>query len=115
MERLLSITLLQEVVDLPKPAKPLCEIAIDEGTIPHTIKGHFGAGKVTLVPAGPGTGVIAGAAVRAVVECAGIKNILSKVYGSANSLNVVKATMAALKMLRSHEEVVGLRGVEIPQ
>jgi len=82
-------------------------------TIPHEIKGRFGAAEVVLVPASPGTGVIAGAAVRAVCEACGIKDILTKSYGTANSTNVVKATIAALMSLRTQDEVEQLRGVSL--
>jgi small subunit ribosomal protein S5 len=82
-------------------------------TIPHTVKGHFGAAQVVLVPASPGTGVIAGAAVRAVCEACGIRDILTKSFGSTNPINLVKATMDALGQLRSKGEVERLRGVSL--
>lgn len=88
-------------------------VTLVEGTIPHVVKGHFGASEVILIPAGPGTGVIAGAAVRAVCEAAGIKNILTKSYGSTNPINLVKATMNALEQLRSKAEVERLRGTSL--
>jgi small subunit ribosomal protein S5 len=82
-------------------------------TIPHQTEGVFGASRVRLIPAAPGTGIIAGKAVRKVLELAGISDILSKNYGSTNALNVVKATMAALSNLRSKDSVAALRGVSI--
>ena len=88
-------------------------IALAGGTIPHAITGRFGSARIFLRPAGPGTGVIAGAPARAVVEAAGIKNVLTKSYGSRNAKNVVKATMAALEGLRSREQVERLRGVTL--
>jgi len=88
-------------------------IAMKGTTIPHAVKGHYGAAKVVLLPAGPGTGVIAGAAVRAVCEAAGIKDILTKSFGANNSINLVKATIGALRELRSQSEVERLRGVSL--
>ncbi len=89
------------------------KVSLKGNTIPHEVVGRFLSSKVVLVPAAEGTGVIAGAAVRAVVECAGVKNVLTKVYGSANPLNVVKATLDGLAKLRTREEVSRLRGVEV--
>lgn len=91
----------------------MVEVPIDEGTIPHQVKGRFGAAKIVLVPAGPGTGVIAGAAVRAVCDAAGIHNILTKSFGSNNPTNLVKATISALTELRSKNDIERLRGVSL--
>lgn len=82
-------------------------------TIPHRVVGKFGASKVVLVPAGPGTGVKAGPGVRDVLVCAGIKNILTKVHGSTNPINLVKATINGLQQLRTREQVAELRGVAL--
>ncbi len=88
-------------------------IRLEGSTIPHTINGRFGAAHVVLVPATPGTGVIAGAAVRAVCEAAGIKDILTKSFGSTNPINLVKATVGALESMRGRQEVEALRGVKL--
>ena len=88
-------------------------IPVQDGTIPHQINGKFGAAKVTLIPAGPGTGIIAGDAVRSVCEAAGISNILTKSFGTNNPVTLVKATIAALGKLRTKEEVQRLREVSL--
>ncbi len=90
--------------------KNLMKVNITQTSIPHTVLGRFGSGMVLLKPAPEGTGVIAGGAVRAVIQSAGIQNVLTKSIGTANPHNVVKATFDALKKLRDRQEVAAMRG-----
>ncbi len=93
--------------------KSLFRVPIVNETIPYEVIGRYGAGRVILKPASPGTGIIAGGGVRAVVEAAGIHNVLTKCLGSSNPHNVVKATIDALKQLRSPEEIAAIRGKSV--
>src|SRR3954469_11666643 len=95
--------------------KNIFYVPLDGVTIPHESFGHVGAGKVLLKPASPGTGVIAGGAVRAVVESAGIHDVLSKSLGTSNKHNVVHATVAALKNLKSPDKIAAKRGMQPDQ
>ncbi|MFZ4587736.1 MAG: 30S ribosomal protein S5 [Terrimicrobiaceae bacterium] len=90
--------------------KRMVKVAVQENTIPHMVTGEFGGGRVMLRPASPGTGVIAGGGVRAVLEAVGIRDVLAKSLGSSNHANVVNATIAALRQLRPREEIFRLRG-----
>lgn len=94
-------------------SRSMIPIILEGGTIPHVVEGRFGAAHVVLVPASAGTGVIAGSSVRAVCEAAGIHDILTKSFGSTNPVNLVKATIEALKQLRARPEVERLRGVPV--
>jgi len=93
--------------------KQLGKVTLMDGTLPHSVNAQFGACKVRMVPAAPGTGVIAGATVRAVLELAGVRDCLTKVYGSTNPRNLCKATLAGLHQLRTKEEIESLRGVSL--
>ncbi len=93
--------------------KQIMRIVRAGSTIPHMTEGNYCATKVRLLPAAPGTGIIAGKAVRKVLEHAGVTDVLTKNYGSTNALNVVKATMIALSKLRSREDTAKLRGVNV--
>jgi small subunit ribosomal protein S5 len=101
------------VKDASESLRRMKKVQMRGVTIPHPVIGKFGASKVVLVPAGPGTGVKAGPGVRDVLECCGVRNILTKVHGSTNPINLVKATIRGLELLRTREEVARLRGVAL--
>ena len=110
----------QEVAECIKKAsesskKFMVSVNITNNTIPHPVIGEHGGGRVMLLPASPGTGLIAGGGVRAVVEAAGIKDILAKSMGSNNQANVVKATINALEQLRTKEQIYALRGKRLAE
>jgi small subunit ribosomal protein S5 len=95
--------------------KRMVQVTIAENTIPHEVTGAFGGGSVLLKPATPGTGVIAGGGVRAVLEAVGVRDVLAKSLGSKNPANVVKATLDALTALRPAEEIFRIRGKKLPK
>ena len=104
-----------EVSDAIKKAsedsrKHMVKVELRDNTVPHEVLGESGGGKVLLKPASPGTGIIAGGAVRAVVEAAGVRDILAKSLGSKNPANVVKATLSALTQMRTREQMLKARG-----
>lgn len=95
--------------------KNVIKVSIVNGTIPHEAVGKFGAGKVMLKPASPGTGLIAGGGVRAILESAGVKDVLTKQMGSSNPHNVVKATLAALMSIRDPKTIAEARGISLQE
>jgi small subunit ribosomal protein S5 len=99
---------IQKAMDAAR--RNMIHVELDRGTIQYAVKGGHGASKVYMQPASEGTGVIAGGAMRAVLEIAGVENVLAKIYGSANPVNVVRATIAALSSVRSPEEIAAKRG-----
>lgn len=105
-----ALSIDKAVRDGEKHVKPY---PIVDGTVPHEVEGRAGASTVRLIPAAPGTGVIAGKSVRSVLEKAGVHNILTKSYGSRNPINVIRATIDALERLRTRQQYMELRGIEL--
>ncbi len=93
--------------------RTMIRVPISATTVPHQVIGSFGTSKVLFMPANPGTGIIAGDCLRAISEACGLRDVLTKCRGSSNPLNVVKAAFAALKQLRTRDEIARLRGVEV--
>ena len=93
--------------------KNMVRVSVVDGTIPHDVMGHFGAGRIILKPAAPGTGVIAGGPARAVLELAGVRNILTKCLGTTNAHNVVKATLDGLRQLKTRDQIRALRQIAV--
>ncbi|MFQ5896282.1 MAG: 30S ribosomal protein S5 [Nitrospinota bacterium] len=100
---------------IEKAKKNLVRVPLEETTIPHAITGHFGAARVVLKPAAKGTGVIAGGAVRAILDVGGVRDVLTKSLGTSNAHNVAKATMDGLLHLQSREQVERRRGKSLPR
>jgi small subunit ribosomal protein S5 len=95
--------------------RTMFDVPVVDGTVPHQVEGQFGAGRVLLRPANPGTGVIAGPVVRAILDAAGYHNVLTKSLGSSNPHNVVRATLTALTLLESPEQVAARRGKDVEE
>jgi small subunit ribosomal protein S5 len=104
---------IQKAMDAAR--RNMIQVELDRGTIQYPVRARHGASKVYMQPASEGTGVIAGGAMRAVLEIAGVQNVLAKIYGSSNPVNVVRATIAALKSVRSPEEVAAKRGKTVSE
>ncbi len=97
---------------MEKAKRSMVKVALKDGTVPYEVLGHAGSGRVMLKPASPGTGLIAGGGIRAVLEAAGVTDILTKCIGSHNTQNIVRATMAGLQSLCTKEEVAKKRGLK---
>lgn len=100
---------------IERARKNMIKVAMQESTIPHQVVGRYGSGRVLLKPAGPGTGVIAGGAVRAICEAAGLGDVLTKIIGSRNHYNVVRATFQGLETLRNPEKIARMRGKSVEE